>query len=117
MAILIPTLMSARIFRCATDGVLLGPVFATWRVTAPTVAPNHLLVESDGFHANCNAGGIPLTLPVASALPRRGGELDALCGDVAAADFLQFLAKSAAESWDAACLGPLCLDGVVRGMP
>ncbi len=56
-----------------------------------------------------------MTLPVASALPRHGGELDALRGDAAAADFLRFLAKSAAESWDDACLGPLCRDGVVGG--
>ncbi len=39
-----------------------------WRVTAPTVAPNRLLVDSDGYHADCKEGGIPLTPPVARAL-------------------------------------------------
>ena len=42
-------------------------------------------------------------------------EYDALRGDAAASDFLRFRAESDAGNWDAACLGPLCRKGVVRG--
>ena len=96
-------------------GLLLRPVFDNWRVTAPTVAPNCLLVDSSGFYANYKAGGIPLMPPLALASPRCGGELDALCGDAAASDFLQFPAESTAANWVAAWLGPLCHVGVVGG--
>ena len=42
-------------------------------------------------------------------------EYDALRGDAAASNFLRFRAESDAGNWDAACLGPLCHDGVVGG--
>ena len=90
MPILVPMVMSARSFKCAADDILLGLVFATWHVTAPKLAPNCLLVDSDGFHASPKAWGIPGTLPVASASPRCGGDLQDECGDAPTEDFFVF---------------------------
>ena len=73
--------MSARSFKGAAEDVFLGLVFATWHVAVPTLAPNRLLVDSDGFHESPTAGWIPGMPPVASVSPWCGGNLWDVHGD------------------------------------